>query len=112
MLQSIPTFMAQAPGGGGSGMTGMLFLFIGMIVFLYVFSFRPQQKKQKLHQEMLRKLKAGDKVITTGGIYGTIVGVKDKSFVVKVADNVKIEVSRSSVALQVDGDEAVEEAKK
>jgi preprotein translocase subunit YajC len=60
---------------------------------------RPQAKKQKEHREMLQKLEKGDRILTAGGIVGTIAGVKESEglLIVKIADNVKIEVSRSSV---------------
>ena len=57
----------------------------------------PQRKKQKKHQQMLTELTTGDEIITSGGIYGTITNVKDDRFVVKIADNTKIELTKGSI---------------
>jgi preprotein translocase subunit YajC len=74
-------------------------LFILGIFYLIVFL--PARRRQKKTQEMIENLKAGDKVITNGGIYGTIVGFKADRIQLRVAENVKIELSRSAVtALQ------------
>jgi preprotein translocase subunit YajC len=59
---------------------------------------RPQQQRQKKHQEMLKNLKPDDRVITIGGIYGTIVKLKEDSLVLAVADNVRIEISKSAIS--------------
>ncbi|MFH0731829.1 MAG: preprotein translocase subunit YajC [Candidatus Omnitrophota bacterium] len=72
-----------------------LILIFGIFYFLLI---RPQQKTQKKHQEMLTNLKKNDDVITTGGIHGTIVNVKDSTFTVRVDDNVKLEISKSAIA--------------
>lgn len=73
-----------------------------IIIIFFIFYFlliRPQQQKQKEHLEMLKKLKKNDEVITGGGIYGTIVNVKDDTFVLRVDDNCKIEIQKNSVAI-------------
>lgn len=62
----------------------------------------PQRKKQKQHDVMLKELKSGDDVITTGGIYGTITNVKDDRFVIRVSDNVKVELTKASVATRIE----------
>ena len=69
-----------------------------MFVLFYFILIRPQMKKQKQHEKMVSELKSGANVVVAGGIFGTIANVKDKSFIVKVADNVKIEIQKSSVA--------------
>jgi preprotein translocase subunit YajC len=67
----------------------------------YLIVFLPARRRQKKLQEMVDSLKVGDKVVTSGGIYGTIVGLKDDRIQLRVAENVKIELSRSAVtALQ------------
>ena len=58
---------------------------------------RPQQKRQKERQKLLDALKKGDKVITAGGMYGTIAGIDEKTVLVQVADNVKMKFERSSI---------------
>jgi len=74
----------------------MMFLFMGII--FYFLMIRPQQKKQKQHQLLLSSLKTGDKVVTTAGIHGLIANVKDKTILIKVTDNVKVEFDKSAVA--------------
>ncbi len=79
-------------------------LLIGGFYFLFI---APQMKKQKEHKKMLAELKTGDEVITGGGIFGTITNVKEDRFVVRIADNTKIEVTKDSVqvVLKKSGDE-------
>ena len=88
-------------GQGGaqpSPIMSMLPILLIFIIF-YFFLIRPQQKKQQEHLGMIKKLKKNDEVITNGGIYGTIVNVKDNSFVLRIDDNCKIEVQKNSVAV-------------
>jgi len=68
-----------------------------MVIF-YFLMILPQQRRQKKVAEMLRNLKTGDKVITNGGIYGTIAGLDDDSVQLRVAEQVKIKVSRAAIA--------------
>ena len=88
---------APAPGGG-------IISFLPLVLILgifYLIVFLPARRRQKKLQDMIDNLKAGDKVITSGGIYGTIVGFKDDRIQLRVAENVKIELSRNAVtALQ------------
>jgi preprotein translocase subunit YajC len=70
---------------------------IFMIVIMYVIMIRPQQKKTKLHNELLKSLKSGDKVLTSGGILGVVVSVKDKSVTVRSADT-KLELLKSAIS--------------
>ena len=84
-------------GGTASGI--MTFLpFIAIIAIFYFLIIRPQNKKQKETQQMLSALKKGDRVITAGGIHGTIHGVRERSVIVKVDDSTKIEFNRSAIA--------------
>lgn len=68
-----------------------------MIVVFYFLLIRPQQKKAKDHQKMLESIDTGDEVITAGGIVGVVANRKDKTLVIKVAENVKIEVLKSAI---------------
>jgi preprotein translocase subunit YajC len=86
----------QAQSGGLWYMQLLPFAFI--FVIFYFLLIRPQQKRQKEHQQLLSNLKTGDKVITTSGIHGLIANVKDTTFLVKIADNVKIEVDKNAIA--------------
>ena len=72
-----------------------------MLGIFYLIVFLPARNRQKKTQQMLSNLKTGDKIITSGGIYGTIVGLRDDRIQVRIADNVKVEMARSAVtALQ------------
>ena len=86
-----------------------LILIFGIFYFLLI---RPQQKKVKKHQNMLSNLTKGDIVITEGGLYGTVVGLKESIIVLKIAtvkeEDVKIEVSRARIAFLERGGELVE----
>src|SRR3954467_13515224 len=89
-------FLQQAPEPTSSPL-GLLIPLLIAVIF-YVIVFMPARKKQKKLEEMVGALKSGDKVITNGGIYGTIVGFKADRVQLRVAENVKIEVSRNAVA--------------
>ena len=91
----------QAGGTGGQGSTFGFFLpLILIFAIMYMLVFRPQAKKQKEHKGMLDTLDKGDKVQTAGGIYGTVAGIKEKEniIILQIAKDVKIEISKSSVA--------------
>jgi preprotein translocase subunit YajC len=73
----------------------LIFLAIGLIFYFIVFL--PNKKRQRALQEMLDNLKNGDKVITSGGIYGVVAGMKDDRIQLKIADQVKIDISKSAI---------------
>ncbi|MGH9593755.1 MAG: preprotein translocase subunit YajC [Bryobacteraceae bacterium] len=79
------------------GLSAFLPLIIIMVIF-YVLLILPAQKRQKKTQQMLAALKNGDKVITNGGVFGTIVGIEDDAVQLRIADQVKVKVLRSAVA--------------
>jgi preprotein translocase subunit YajC len=90
---------AQPAGSGGAGALGSFLPLILIFVFFYLFLIRPQQKKAKEHQKSLSALKKGDKVITSGGIYGTISAVRDNNILeVKIADGVTVQITKQSIA--------------
>jgi len=89
--------LAQAQGGQAGGLTLFLPLILIMVIF-YFLMIMPAQRRQKKVNEMLRNLKNGDKVVTSGGIYGTIVGLEDDAVQLRIADQVKIKISRSAIA--------------
>ncbi|MBN1569489.1 MAG: preprotein translocase subunit YajC [Acidobacteria bacterium] len=68
-----------------------------VVVIFYLLIFMPMKKRQKKVEAMISALKNGDKVITGSGIYGVIAGVKDKTFILKIADQVKIEVAKNAI---------------
>ena len=95
----------QAP-SGGSGLVTFLPLIVIMIIF-YVMLILPAQRRQKKTNEMLAALKNGDKVLTSGGIYGTIVGLEGEAVQLRIADQVKVKVARSAITgIQPEGKES------
>ena len=99
-LISALEFLAQSPAPGPSQGPGALMQFLPMVLLfaaMYFLMIAPQRKKQKEHDRMLKSLESGDEIVTTGGIYGVITNVKEDRFVVRVADNTKIEVGKSFV---------------
>ncbi len=87
--------LAQAQGGSMFNMVVPMILVFGILYFMMI---RPQQRKEKERRAMIENLKSGTKVIFGGGFVGTVTNVKDSTFVIKVADNVKVEVLRGSVS--------------
>jgi preprotein translocase subunit YajC len=101
LLAGLLSLTAQAPGQPG-GIALFLPLILIMVIF-YFLMILPAQRKQKKVTEMLQALKTGDKVITNGGIYGTIVGLEADAVQLRVAEQVKMKVARSAIAgLQVE----------
>lgn len=101
-ISFLQTNTGTAP--SASGMAGMLSTFLPMIAIFAIFYFfliRPQNKKQKETEKMIAALKKGDKVVTIGGIHGVISSTKEKTVVVKVDDNTKIEFNRTAIATVV-----------
>ncbi len=75
-----------------------LLYIVGLFALLYFLMIRPQQQRQKKHNEMIGNIKQDDKVITIGGIYGTIVKIKERSFILEVADKVRMEFLKTAVS--------------
>src|ERR1051325_3040875 len=94
-------FIAQtsAPAGQPQGGLGGMMIIGYVLLFgaMYFFMIAPQRKKQKEHEKMLKALSSGAEVVTTGGIFGTITNVKEDRFVVRIADNTKVEILKSAV---------------
>ena len=84
-------------GGGLGAFTGLLPMILIIAVF-YILLIRPQQKRQRQLQETISQLKAGDRIVTTGGVIGTITTVRDTSFLIRSADKSILEIARSAVA--------------
>jgi preprotein translocase subunit YajC len=105
MFEWAPIIAAAAPQGSeGPGLMGFLpFVLIFAVFWFLVIG--PARKKQKLHQEMVANLKAGDKVVTNGGIHATVVGVGKSTIQLRISDQVKIDVARHAVAAMHDGEE-------
>lgn len=91
LLEATP---AQAPADSGLLMWGMLIL---IFVVMWLFMIRPQRKQQKELQKFREGLQKGEKIVTIGGIYGTVVEVDEKTLLIRVDDNVKLRVDKNSV---------------
>jgi preprotein translocase subunit YajC len=94
-------FLAQqsaSPAAPQADLLQTLLPFLFMGVLFYFLLIRPQQKRQKQHQQLLANLKTGDKVVTSSGIHGLIANVKETTFLLKIADNVKIEIDKGSIS--------------
>ena len=89
---------------GGLGALGGLLPMLLIIGVFYMLLIRPQQKRQRELQQTIAELKAGDRVVTTGGVIGTITTVKDTSFLIRSADKSILEIARSAVA-GIEGEE-------
>jgi preprotein translocase subunit YajC len=88
------------PGGGGNALIGFLPIIL-IIVILYFLMILPQQRRQKKHNQMLTELKKGDRIVLSGGIYGIITNAKERTFMVKVAENTEIEIEKTSIAYKL-----------
>ena len=89
-------------GQQGNPWASLIPLILLLVVF-YVFIILPQSKRQKKHMEMLKSLKKGDRIVTAGGIIGTVVGVDDQKVVIKTGEGTKIEVSKTYVSQKLEG---------
>ena len=101
--------LLQTPGGLGAALGSPLVMMVVVMGIFYVMLILPQQRQRKRLQQMLAALKAGDKVVTNGGIYGTINGIDGDTVILKIADTgsapIKIRVARSAIS-QVEAPEA------
>lgn len=104
--------MAPPPAGGEGGSAPPWATFVPLILLFAVFYFlliKPQQKRQKEHERLIQSVKKGDQVVTSGGLHGVVANVKDHTFTVRIADGVKVEISKtaiSNVTRQAAGDES------
>ena len=99
---------AQTGGGvAGNPVLGPLLQFLPLLPMLVIFYFlliRPQQQRQKQADQMLKALKKGDKVVTTGGIIGTVIGIDDAKATLRIAEDTKVEFTKSSIVQVLAGD--------
>jgi len=103
--------LQAAAGNTSMSMVSTLITFGLVFVIFYFLIIRPQNKKQKEAKKMIEAVKKGDKVVTIGGVHGTVASVKDGTIVVKVDDNCKIEFSKSAIsAVTAKGEEKPEDA--
>jgi len=118
MLSLISVMAAPETAGAAGSTTGSMmttFVTFGLIIVIFYFLIiRPQRKKDKETKEMLSSIKKGDKVVSIGGIHGTVVAVKETTVVVKVDDNTRMEFSRNAISSIINrkGDGATASSKK
>ena len=102
MIFGALTSLALQAGGAPAArpnMLGALLPFVLVFVIFYLLIIMPQRKKQKKHIELVENLKPGDRVITTAGIFGTVMGVQKDRIELKIAANVKIDITKSAVGV-------------
>ncbi len=100
MTRMLPLLQAAAnSNAAGSGMSMTLIMILLIIVIFYFFMIRPQQKRQKQVEEFKSGLQKGDKVTTIGGVHGKICEVKETTFVLEIANDVRVEVDKAAIAV-------------
>jgi preprotein translocase subunit YajC len=96
--------LAMAPqggNGGGGSLVSTLIMFGAIFAIFYFMIIRPQQKKAKERTKLLSNLEKGDKIVTSGGVHATIVGLEEKTALIEIAPNVKVKVERSAIGTVV-----------
>jgi len=105
-MDMIGTVLAMGPQPGPGGEQGSGAFFFGwiaiMIAIFYVMIIRPQRRREKERQELMKNIKTGDRVLFSGGMLGIVANVKEKTFVIKIAEKTKIEVLRGAVTQVLD----------
>jgi len=96
---------SQQQQGGAAGMIGMLIPMLLIFAIFYFMMIRPQQRREKERRKMIEGIKTGDRILFAGGLIGNVTNVKDRILVVKIADNVKVEIARGAVIRVLDKDE-------
>jgi preprotein translocase subunit YajC len=94
--------IAMAPqggsGAGGGSMVSTFVMFGAIFLIFYFMIIRPQQKRAKEREKLLSSVEKGDKVITSGGVHGTVAGVEEKTILLQVTENVKLKIERSAIS--------------
>ncbi len=98
---------AAAPGGGGGGYSSLIMMAVIFAIFYFIL-IRPQQKKMKEHKKMVEDLKKGDRIVTSGGMYATVENATPDTLTVKIAEGVKVKITRGSVGAVVKPEEEKE----
>ena len=105
-------FLYQAAPAAGNPATGTIFMLVAMFAIVYFLIFLPMQRQKKAQASMLAGLEAGNEILTSGGIVGTIVNITGDMLVVRVKpDNIKLQIARSAVSSVVQAEKAVTEKK-
>jgi preprotein translocase subunit YajC len=90
--------LQQNPGSGSTGMLINILMFGGIFAIFYFMIIRPQQKRAKEREKMLSNMEKGDKVVTSGGIHGVIIGIEEKSVLLDCGNNVKLKFDRAAIS--------------
>jgi len=104
-MQTVPVILAQqsSAGGGGLQMIGMMVLVFAIFYFMMI---RPQQRKEKERQKLIAELRAGQRVLFAGGLIGTVVESRQYTFMIEIANGVRMEVARGAVSRALKDGEA------
>ncbi len=97
LIEHLMLFMQPQADGGSSSMLSTVIMFGLIFVIFYFLIIRPQQRRQKEREKLLGALEKGDKVVTSGGLHGTIAGLEEKTVLLQIADGVKVKVDRASI---------------
>ena len=105
----LPTILAMAGGAGQKQQSPMMLIgwLVIMVGLFYFMMIRPQQRKEKARKQLISNIKSGDRVIFGGGLIGIVTNVKERLFVIKIADNMKVEVIKGSVTRVVQKDDDI-----
>lgn len=87
----------QGGSGGGGSLISTVIMFGAIFAIFYFMIIRPQQKRAKEREKLLSNIEKGDKIVTSGGVHATIVGIEEKTVLIEIAPNVKIKVERSAI---------------
>lgn len=96
-MKYLTLFLDSAPAAGGGSSLSFIIMLVLIFVVMWLFMIRPQQKKQKEVEKFRNELKKGDKVVTIGGIYGTVSEIKDRTVLLEIDKNVTVKVDKSSL---------------
>jgi preprotein translocase subunit YajC len=102
LLMGVPDGASGSSGGGGTQLVTMLVTFGLIIVVFYFLVIRPQNRKQRDAKKMLENIRKGDRVVTVGGMHGSVESVKDDAVVLRVDDNVKLKFNKSAISQVVE----------
>ena len=101
----------QGQGGQQGSPFNFMFLMVGFVVIMYFFMIKPEQRRRREKEDMLRNVGLGDRIVTTGGIHGEVKQVKDKTIRLQVDDHTRLEVEKAAIALVLEKNAAEEEKK-
>ncbi len=99
MFQTLIAMAQPQQGQGGGEIYSTIIMFGAIIAIFYFMIIRPQQKRAKEREQLLSTVKKGDKIVTAGGLHAKVIAVEEKILLIEIADNIKVKLERSSVAV-------------